>query len=340
MKKQKNTLLHRSIIALASVFLIFWAASCTPEDDFDNHTPSSTDTITTGGDTPTDTTSYTLNVHANNEEWGVVTGSGTYINGTTVNIEAVPTSGYYFIKWSDDVMSNPRMVTVSSELTLYALFSSNPNDSTPYNPDDWVDLGLPSGLLWAKCDLGATTPEEYGNHYAWGETQPKSNYNKYNYQWYNWDESDPGQFFHITKYCQDPWHGYNNYTDNFTTIQPEDDAATMTHGQGARIPTRDEWNELRFKCRKELVSQNGVQGVRLTGSNGNTIFIPNTGGEAENCGEEFHERGVQNYYWTATLDTNAPYFAYIARNSGGSINMPNGQREYGSRIRAVYQKQN
>lgn len=337
MKKQKNTLFHWSINALASVFLICGAVSCTPEDDFDNHTSSSTDTITPGGDTPTDSTYYTVNVLSNNTEWGVVTGSGTYINGTTVNIEAVPTSGYYFIKWSDNVVSNPRSITVNSDLTLYALFSSNPNDPTPYNPDEWVDLGLPSGLLWAKCDLGATTPEEYGNHYAWGETMPKSNYNKSNYQWCE-EEGYPSIYNTLTKYCQKPSDGYNCYTDNLTTIQPEDDAATMTLGPGARIPTLGEWSELRTKCSGALVSQNGVQGVRLRGSNGNTIFIPKTGGEAQNFGEEFHERGVQNYYWTATLDTNAPHFAYIALNNGASVGMTNNQREYGLRVRAVYQK--
>lgn len=154
MKKQKNTLLHRSIIALASVFLIFGVASCTPEDDFGNHTPSSTDTITPGGDTPTDTTSYTLNVHANNEEWGVVTGSGTYAEGTIVNIEAFPNPGFSFLKWSDEVESNPRAVTVSGDLTLYAFFipidTTSPGGDTPEGGFD------ENGASYAVFSVSAT----------------------------------------------------------------------------------------------------------------------------------------------------------------------------------------
>ena len=84
----------------------------------------------------------------------------------------------------------------------------------------YVDLGLPSGTLWATCNVGADTPEGYGDYFAWGETQPKDVYNWSNYQYCN------GSHDQLTKYCNNSSYGYNGFTDNLTTLQPGDDAAT------------------------------------------------------------------------------------------------------------------
>ena len=101
------------------------------------------------------------------------------------------------------------------------------------NDHEYVDLGLPSGLKWATCNVGATAPEEYGNYYAWGENTPKDNY--------DWDTykltTDGGTTF--TKY-----HG----TAGKTTLAPEDDAAAVNWGGKWRMPTDDEWTELRENC--------------------------------------------------------------------------------------------
>ena len=101
------------------------------------------------------------------------------------------------------------------------------------NDHEYVDLGLPSGLKWATCNVGATAPEEYGNYYAWGENTPKDNY--------DWDTykltTDGGTTF--TKY---------NGTDGKTTLDPEDDAAAVNWGGKWRMPTDDEWTELRENC--------------------------------------------------------------------------------------------
>lgn len=139
---------------IVSSLLICGVASCTEDEIPNNDTPSQTDTITPGGDTPTDSTYYTLNVLSNNDEWGSATGSGTYADGTTVNIEAIPNVGYSFIKWSDEVESNPRTLIVSSNLTLYALFI--PTDTTGPGgdtPDGGFDE---NGASYAVFSVSAT----------------------------------------------------------------------------------------------------------------------------------------------------------------------------------------
>ena len=99
------------------------------------------------------------------------------------------------------------------------------NYSSPNEPQgDWVDLGLPSGLLWATRNVGANSPEDYGNYFAWAETSPKSVYDwdTYIYTCGNWGD--------LTKYCDNSNYGCNGFTDNLTILQPGDDAATANYG--------------------------------------------------------------------------------------------------------------
>ena len=103
---------------------------------------------------------------------------------------------------------------------------------------EWVDLGLPSGTLWATCNVGANSPEEYGDYFAWGETQPKEYYDWSTYQYCN------GSHYMLTKYCPTSGYGYNGFTDNLTILLPEDDASTVNCGSDWRIPTSEEWREL------------------------------------------------------------------------------------------------
>ena len=101
--------------------------------------------------------------------------------------------------------------------------------------DAYVDLGLPSGVLWATYNVGAEYPEAYGNHFAWGETQPKDTYNWNNYQYCNGSNNT------LTKYCNNSSYGFNGFTDNLTMLLPEDDAATANWGADWRMPTKNEW---------------------------------------------------------------------------------------------------
>lgn len=219
-------------------------------------------------------------------------------------------SGYSFSGWnttqsgSGTAYSNGQTITVSSDMTLYAQWTNGPSQggngsgsgsgigddpgngsgtqstvSGSLNGHDYVDLGLPSGTLWATCNVGATTPEGYGNYYAWGETTTKENYIWSTYRWCN------GSSNTITKYCPYTYHGYNGYTDTLTTLEPSDDAATANWGAGWRMPTHDEIIELWWRGTPTWTTQNGIKGYLCSGPNGNSIFLPAAGGRDDyyNC---------------------------------------------------------
>ncbi len=124
---------------------------------------------------------------------------------------------------------------------------------------DYVDLGLPSGLLWATCNVGANSPEEYGDYFAWGETEPKSSYSISNY----------------------------SYSSNPKVLPLSADAAHVNWGGDWRMPTKEEFEELIECCSWLWITQNEVNGHKVTGQNGNSIFLPDTDGDM---------------YWSSSLD--------------------------------------
>lgn len=131
----------------------------------------------------------------------------------------------------------------------------------------YVDLGLPSGNLWAECNLGASSPEAYGDYYAWGEVEPKQEYTKSNHKWYK--EGAPSQGF--TKY---------NNEDGKLTLEDEDDAVIQKLGNGWRTPTLADFRELTNQkyTTIEKTTLNGVAGYQITSKkNGKSIFIPCAG---------------------------------------------------------------
>ena len=162
----------------------------------------------------------------------------------------------------------------------------------------YVDLGLPSGTLWATCNVGATTPEDFGDYFAWGETSAKENYNGNTYQHCAGANK-------LTKYCYVSSYGYNGYTDTLTILEAIDDAATVNWGPCWKMPTYDEMDELRTNCTVLAVNQNGVIGVLYTGPNGNSIFLPDAGYRKD---REFVYGGPN--YWSSKLAASGPYLAY------------------------------
>ena len=250
---------------------------------------------------------------------GTVSGGGNYREGQAVSISATATPGYRFKQWDDGNTQNPRTITVIHDATYTAEF-------TEYHAN-WVDLGLPSGLLWADANLGAESPEQYGDYYAWGETTTKSSYTWNTYKYCR------GSMNTLTKYCDISTSGYNGYTDNLTTLQPEDDAATATLGGDARIPTSAEWREMINNTTQTNETLNGVAGRRFTSkTNGNSIFIP-FGGHMD--GTNLARGGSSAEHWTASYGTFTPSTAemFFANSSNGSVS--NGSRLYGFNIRAV-----
>ena len=193
---------------------------------------------------------------------------------------------------------------------------------------DWVDLGLPSGLLWATRNVGASSPEDYGDYFAWAETQPKSYYDWDNYT-YSCHDYRPD----LTKYCNDPDYGCNGYTDNLTILQAGDDAATANWGSGCRTPTAGEWLELLDHCTSVWTTQNGVNGRRFTGPNGNSLFLPAAGCRWD---DDLINAGSVGYYWSSSLYTDYPGDAWCCGfDSGYSDNMGSISRSNGLSVRAV-----
>lgn len=182
--------------------------------------------------------------------------------------------------------------------------SGNEGDPTTgtLNGHEWVDLGLPSGTLWATCNVGASTPTDYGACFAWGETEPQAD-NAYSWSSYKYCNGDYNK---LTKYCNKASYGDNGFTDNLTTLEASDDAATANWGAGWRMPTNAEMEELYNNTIVTWTRQNGVNGRIFTASNGNSIFLPAAGYHWDDI---FDGTGSFGYYWLSSLDTGAPYRA-------------------------------
>ncbi len=154
----------------------------------------------------------------------------------------------------------------------------------------WVDLGLPSGLKWATCNVGASSPEEYGGYYAWGETTTKNDYSWDTYKWCK------GSYYTMTKYCID---SRNGTVDNRTTLDPSDDVAHVKWGGSWRMPNSEEIQELNNKCTWQWTTLNGVKGHKVTSKkNGNSIFLPAAG---YRLGTSLHCEGSHGHYWSSSL---------------------------------------
>ena len=159
----------------------------------------------------------------------------------------------------------------------------------------YVDLGLPSGLKWATCNVGASSPEEYGLYFAWGETTGYTG------------EQVPG----IRKFTEEEYNA-GPAASISTNITLEQDAAYVNMGSNWRMPTIDEFRELIDNC--NIVSTDNYNGTRVAGKvftskiNGNSLFLPNTGKVYDSSRSDV---GLYGYYWSASCySTGAAYFLY------------------------------
>ena len=192
---------------------------------------------------------------------------------------------------------------------------------------EYVDLGLPSGTLWATCNVGASVPEEYGDYFAWGETAPKDEYYWYNYKWYTRD-------YYIKKYVTD---SRNGFTDGKTELDIEDDAAFVNWGPSWRMPSDDQQMELINKCTMTWTTRNGVNGRLMTGPNGNSIFLPAAG---RSFSSGFIVVGSEGYYWSRTLYLYDNIFAHTLNFGMGFMFWDEEFRYNGLSVRAVCVSQN
>ena len=162
--------------------------------------------------------------------------------------------------------------------------NSDVDEFNPLNGHDAVDLGL--SVDWASNNLGANVPEDYGNYYAWGETETKT---EFSWSTYSLWKSDNKKY---------------DGEDNLIILEDEDDAAHVQWGGFWRMPTSEEWQELIDNCAWEDSELNGVSGILISATNGNSIFLPKAGHKYE--GGSYYRRGHVCDYWASTLDESSP----------------------------------
>lgn len=161
---------------------------------------------------------------------------------------------------------------------------------------EYVDMGL--SVKWATTNIGASSPEQYGSYFKWGETEPRTQYDWKNYKWAN------GTTTSITKYNTKSEYGY---VDDWNFLDSNDDAAYVLWGEEWRMPTQYDFYELRHNCTWEWRMQNSVYGYKVTANNGNSIFLPAAGSYGANYMGEIHFAG---YYWMKVLYTEQPDCAW------------------------------
>lgn len=206
----------------------------------------------------------------------------------------------------------------------YAIALSSSDEVATQTSYTMVDLGLPSGTLWADRNVGADSPEAYGDYFAWGETTPKDYYDWSTYKWCQ------GSSNTLTKYCADSSCGT---VDNKIVLDLEDDAAYVNMGEEWRMPTYDELNELINKCSWTWTTQNGTNGYTVTGPNGNSIFLPAAGRRYEG---DFNCVGIEGYYNSAMReDGDYAWYLEFGKMESNYFRLDDGSRSHGRTVRAV-----
>ena len=198
----------------------------------------------------------------------------------------------------------------------------------PYDPDDhqYVDLGLPSGTLWATCNVGAIQPYQSGLFFAWGDTEGHGSDVDDGY-WFNWENYKWGN--PPTKYKD----------DGLDLLAESDDAAFTSWGRPWRMPTKAEMDELLSteNCTWSWTPRNGVNGYlvvsKKSGYEGNSIFLP-AAGTNWNSGV-VQEAGTMGYYWSANANLGEPHDAFIIHIAQNFPRVVSNNRGAGCSIRPV-----
>lgn len=220
---------------------------------------------------------------------------------------------------------------VDKEIARKTLIQKNSTTNSYHNNHEYVDLGL--SVKWATCNIGATSPEDYGDFFAWGETTIKSTYHWNTYKWCNGNYDTPTKYNNNSSY---------DIVDNKILLDKIDDAAASIWGGNWRMPTFNEYKELYNNCTWNWIIQNGVKGYKVTSKkNGNCIFLPAAGNYHHISGRNSSSHGgVGRYgtYWLSSFSSqNNPnyadniYFDSTYVHVGGCDN-----RSFGLSIRPIY----
>lgn len=250
----------------------------------------------------------------------------TKIPGQPATVEASGWKDYYQCTECGDYFEDSKGVfRIGGEEDLLAWKSEGGNgylSKLPPEPafEEYVDLGLPSGILWASCNLGASRPWAYGGYYQWGGTKDMSSSN-----------------------VSDKYPSHDNSSD---VLDPTEDIASITLGGGWRIPTAEEWVELKEHSTWTWTtdySDTGVAGRIVTsnvsGYTDKQIFLPAAG---ERRGDNFNFKGVYGYYWSSSLNTETPNEAFYVFFRNNSVNWDHyaygGNRSYAKSVRPIFDR--
>lgn len=184
------------------------------------------------------------------------------------------------------------------------------------NHPHMIDLGLPKGTKWACCNVGANAPEEFGDYFAWGETQPKEVYD-----WSTYIHCDGSE---------DTCHNIGSDISG----NKDYDAATANWGSPWKMPTDEHFIELIDNCTPEWTQENGIYGWKFTGSNGGNIFLPAAGARWD---DKIDHPGEHGFYWSSTLEESGQRYALKLFFDSWSANWDEFglSRHYGFTVRPV-----
>lgn len=360
----------KKLVCLASLALLFGSIACTPDNknnEGDGETRNNPEELTITGEVM-DVTEYsaTLTGFANlpfelgDAEVGIMydkaqsfeaakkvvaTGLDGNNKFTVTATGLEPSTTYYFKSYVQNGMA----------VKYGAVKSFTTKEST--SPAGTVDLGIVMTrtdgttykLYWAKSNLSdkglCTNPEDYGDYYAWGETEPYyteghsqdspcsswrsrtnpsiTGYNWASYKWCNRTSTT------LTKYNTNSSLGT---VDNKTVLDSEDDVAHVKLGGKWRMPTDEEWTALRTQCTWTWTTQNGINGRLVTASNGNSIFLP-AAGYRGNAG--LGDAGSGGYYWSSSVNTDYSGHAYAVDFDSSDVGRYGSDRAYGRSVRPV-----
>ncbi|MBO7570908.1 MAG: InlB B-repeat-containing protein [Bacteroidales bacterium] len=255
-----------------------------------------------------DVTTYTVTFDANGGEGTMDTQLFTEDYEKALKANTFTREGYSFEGWNTmrdgtgTAYTDQQKIKVVADMTLYAQWKEE-RPVTMHNGHEYIDLGLPSGNMWATCNLGADVPEAAGNYYAWAETATKQTYTVENYPYIRLVIEGEDTLQKLTKYCSQSNFGYEGFRDELESLLAEDDAAAVNWGGQWTMPTEDDFQELINNCTVKADTINNVAGITFKGNNGNSIFLPAV--------RYYSDDGLADYacgyYWSSTLATDISY---------------------------------
>ena len=253
--------------------------------------------------------------------------NGTKISGDNVPTYALAKKGIVTVEWTPKKTPSKIIAknfdkdgnVIASDEYEYEGLKLCPDNHHPHA----IDLGLPSGTKWCCMNVGASSPEQYGGYYAWGETSEKSVYNEVTYSYYNGQDTD----------------GDGLIDKNFSVVNIGSDIAGTSYdvahvrmGGSWRMPSSAQQVELMINCTRTFTQQNGVYGILVTGNNGGQLFLPAAGYRWDS---DLYTAGSNGIYWSSSLRPGSDYLACSLYFDSGYWHWSLLDRVYGHSVRAV-----